>query len=59
LAGAAWDGFLRTRKLGASKIERLIRTGEFQEGSSPLEQSNPRLPGMNADTLEPETVHEY
>jgi len=38
LAEAAWDGFLRARKLGAFKIERLIRTGEFQEGSSPLEQ---------------------
>jgi hypothetical protein len=38
LAEAAWDGFLKARKLGAYKIERLIKTGEFQEGISPLEQ---------------------
>jgi hypothetical protein len=38
LAEAAWDGFLKARKLGAYKIERLIRTGECLEGSSPLEQ---------------------
>jgi len=38
LAEAAWDGFLKARKLGAYKIERLIRTGEFREGVSPLEQ---------------------
>jgi hypothetical protein len=38
LAEAAWDGFLKARKLGTYKIERLIRTGEFVEGSSPLEQ---------------------
>lgn len=38
LAEAAWDGFLKARKLGAYKIERLIRTGEFSEGASPLEQ---------------------
>jgi hypothetical protein len=38
LAEAAWDGFLKARKLGAYKIERLIRTGEFREGASPLEQ---------------------
>ena len=37
LAEAAWDGFLKARKLGAYKIERLIRTGEFKEGASPLE----------------------
>jgi len=38
LAEAAWDGFLKARKLGTFKIERLIRTGEFREGSTPLEQ---------------------
>jgi hypothetical protein len=38
LAEAAWDGFLKARKLGAYKIERLVRTGEFREGASPLEQ---------------------
>jgi hypothetical protein len=38
LAEAAWDGFLKARKLGTYKIERLIRTGEFREGESPLEQ---------------------
>jgi hypothetical protein len=37
LAEAAWDGFLKARKLGTYKIERLIRTGEYAEGSSPLE----------------------
>jgi len=37
-AEAAWDGFLKVRKLGTYKIERLIRTGEFREGSSPLDQ---------------------
>ena len=38
LAEAAWDGFLKVRKLGTFKIERLIREGTFDEGSSPLEQ---------------------
>lgn len=38
LAEAAWDGFLKARKLGTYKIEHLIRTGEFREGESPLEQ---------------------
>lgn len=38
LAEAAWDGFLKARKLGTYKIERLIRTGEFREGASPMEQ---------------------
>jgi hypothetical protein len=38
LAEAAWDGFLKARKLGTYKIEALIRTGEFEEGASPLEQ---------------------
>jgi hypothetical protein len=37
LAEAAWDGFLKARKLGAFKIERLIRTGEMGDGASPLE----------------------
>jgi len=38
LAEAAWDGFLKARKLGTYKIERLVRTGTFREGGSPLEQ---------------------
>jgi hypothetical protein len=38
LAEAAWDGFLKARKLGSYKIERLVRTGEIEEGASPLEQ---------------------
>ena len=38
LAEAAWDGFLKARKLGTYKIERLIRTGEFRDGGSPLER---------------------
>lgn len=38
LAEAAWDGFLRGRKLGIYKIAQLIRTGNFQSGNSPLER---------------------
>jgi hypothetical protein len=38
LADAAWAGFLNVRKLGAFKIERLIRQGTFDAGSSPLER---------------------
>jgi len=38
LAEAAWDGFLKARKLGTYKIEHLIRTGVFVEGQGPLEQ---------------------
>jgi cellulose synthase/poly-beta-1,6-N-acetylglucosamine synthase-like glycosyltransferase len=38
LAEAAWDGFLKVRKLGTFKIERLIRQGTFDGGRSPLEQ---------------------
>ena len=37
LAEAAWDGFLKVRKLGTFKIEHLIRGEPFKEGSSPLE----------------------
>ncbi len=37
-AEAAWDGFLKGRKLGTYKIERLINQGIFEEGQSPLEQ---------------------
>jgi hypothetical protein len=37
LAEAAWDGFLKGRKLGTYKIERLLRGEPVQEGSSPLE----------------------
>ncbi|MGA2534183.1 MAG: hypothetical protein ABSG19_14240 [Candidatus Aminicenantales bacterium] len=38
LAEAAWDGFLKARKLGTYKIEKLVRTGSFSEGRGPLEQ---------------------
>jgi RNA-binding protein YhbY len=36
LAEAAWDGFLKARKLGAYKIEQLISQGNFAPGDSPL-----------------------
>jgi hypothetical protein len=35
-AEAAWDGFLKGRKLGTYKIERLLAAGGFEEGDSPL-----------------------
>jgi len=38
LAEAAWDGFLKARKLGAYKIAELVLNGTFQEGHTPLEQ---------------------
>jgi hypothetical protein len=38
LAEAAWDGFLKSRKLGTYKIERLIRTGRMRDGELPLEK---------------------
>jgi len=38
LAEAAWDGFLKARKLGVYKIEALIATGRFHDGETPLEQ---------------------
>jgi hypothetical protein len=38
LAEAAWDGFLKGRKLGTYKIERLVNQELFEEGQSPLEQ---------------------
>jgi len=38
LASAAWDGFLRVRKLGTYKIEELIRSGNFTQSLHPLEQ---------------------
>jgi hypothetical protein len=38
LAEAAWDGFLKARKLGTCKIRHLLKTGEFVEGQGPLEQ---------------------
>jgi hypothetical protein len=38
LAEAAWDGFLKARKLGTYKIEELVRTGTCSEGNSPFEQ---------------------
>ncbi len=38
LAEAAWDGFLKARKLGTYKIEELVRSGSCSDGNSPLEQ---------------------
>ncbi|MGD2089440.1 MAG: hypothetical protein PVH61_24915 [Candidatus Aminicenantes bacterium] len=38
LASAAWDGFLRVRKLGTYKIEQLVRSGTFTQSLHPLEQ---------------------
>lgn len=38
LAEAAWDGFLKARKLGTYKIEQLVGGGGFFPGDSPLEQ---------------------
>jgi hypothetical protein len=38
LAAAAWDGFLRVRKLGTYKIEELVRSGTFTQSLHPLEQ---------------------
>ena len=38
LAEAAWDGFLKVRKLGTFKIEKLVCEGTFNEGQSPLEE---------------------
>jgi hypothetical protein len=38
LAEAAWDGFLKARKLGTFKIKKLLETGEYAEEISPLKQ---------------------
>jgi hypothetical protein len=38
LAEAAWDGFLKARKLGTYKIEQLVNKGFFNSGNSPLER---------------------
>ncbi|OGS09388.1 MAG: hypothetical protein A2204_04590 [Elusimicrobia bacterium RIFOXYA1_FULL_47_7] len=38
LAEAAWDGFLKARKLGTFKIEELIETGKCSTGALPFEQ---------------------
>lgn len=38
LAEAAWDGFLKVRKLGTYRIEELVRTGIFNPRQHPLEQ---------------------
>ncbi len=38
LAEAAWDGFLKARKLGVYYIEDLMSKKTFQSGSSPLER---------------------
>jgi hypothetical protein len=37
-AEAAWDGFLKGRKLGTFRIEELIRTGHCVYGATPLER---------------------
>jgi hypothetical protein len=38
LAEAAWDGFLKSRKLGTYKIKRLLEQGQYSEEISPLNQ---------------------
>ncbi len=38
LAEAAWDGFLKVRKLGTYHIEDLVKTGNFAPSQHPLEQ---------------------
>jgi len=38
LAEAAWDGFLKVRKLGTYHIEELVKTGNFPRSQHPLEQ---------------------
>lgn len=38
LAEAAWDGFLKVRKLGTYKIEELVTTGVFMGSQHPMEQ---------------------
>lgn len=38
LAEAAWDGFLKARKLGSYKIKELIEKGNFCESQHPMEQ---------------------
>ena len=35
-AEAAWDGFIKGRKLGTYKIEELVNTGKFVPGEAPL-----------------------
>jgi hypothetical protein len=38
LAEAAWDGFLKARKLGTRKIREVLTTGTYTRGDSPLER---------------------
>ena len=38
LAEAAWDGFLKARKLGTRKIKEVLETGTYTRGESPLER---------------------
>ncbi len=38
LAEAAWDGFLKSRKLGTYKIKRLLEQGQYSEEISALKQ---------------------
>ncbi len=38
LAEAAWDGFLKGRKLGAYRIEELVNGGQCLDGVTPLER---------------------
>lgn len=38
LAEAAWDGFLKARKLGTYRIEELVTEGRISTGNSPLER---------------------
>lgn len=38
LAEAAWDGFLKGRKLGAYRIEELVTGGNYRDGVTPLDR---------------------
>jgi hypothetical protein len=38
LAEAAWDGFLKVRKLGTFQIEDLVRTGSLSRNQHPMER---------------------
>jgi len=36
LAEAAWNGFLKVRKLGTYKISEVLKNGSLQKESSPV-----------------------
>jgi hypothetical protein len=37
LAEAAWDGFLKARKMGTYKIAEILNTGQMTSADSPFE----------------------